>query len=180
MRFIFVDLAVIKNSKMGKKTIIFIILGSFIIVIFAYFIFSSTNKVSPYPQSYSEQDELRPQVKVESMLYDLGSMKVSEKKSYDFIIKNVGKKPLQLSSISTSCMCTFAQIIYEGKESPEFDMHSESNYIAEIQSDKRAILRMTYKPYLMPVYGFIEREAHVRTNDPAMQELVFKVTANVK
>ena len=165
---------------MDKKTIIFIVLGSFIIVIFAYFIFSSSNKVSNAPASYSMQDELRPQAKVDSILYDFGSIKVSDKKSYDFTIKNNGKKPLQLSNITTSCGCTFAKVIYEGKESPEFDMHTKSNYIIEIESDKKAIIRVTYKPYVMPVYGFVEREAYIKTNDPSMQDIVFKVTANVK
>ncbi len=96
------------------------------------------------------------------------------------IIKNNGKKPLQLSNITTSCGCTFAKVIYEGKESPEFDMHTKSNYIMEIESDKKAIIRVTYKPYVMPVYGFVEREAYIKTNDPSMQDIVFKVTANVK
>ncbi len=174
------DTVVIKNSKMDKKTIIFVVLGSFIIVIFAYFIFSSSNTVSNAPASYSTQDELRPRVKVESVLYDFGSMKVSDKKSYDFPVKNVGKKPLQLSNITTSCDCTFAKVIYDGKESPEFNMHSKSNYMAVIEPDKKAIIRVTYKPYVMPVYGFVEREAHMKTNDPEMQDLAFKVTANVK
>ena len=165
---------------MDKKTIIFIVLGSFIIIVFAYFIFSSSNKVSNAPASYSVQDELRPQAKVDSILYDFGSIKVSDKKSYDFTIKNNGKKPLQLSNITTSCGCTFAKVIYEGKESPEFDMHTKSNYIIEIESDKKAIIRVTYKPYVMPVYGFVEREAYIKTNDPSMQDIVFKVTANVK
>ena len=31
----------------------------------------------------------------------------------------------------------------------------------------------------MPVYGFVEREAYIKTNDPLMQDIVFKVTANV-
>ncbi len=174
------DQDVIRNSKMGKKSIAFIILGLSIFILFMYFIFRASNTVSSIPTSYSPQDELRPQINIKKSLYDFGSMRVADKKSYDFIVGNVGKQPLQLSNITTSCNCTFVKVIYEGKESPEFNMHSKGSYIAEIDSGKKAILRVTYKPYIMPVYGFIEREAYVKTNDPLNPDLVLKVTATVK
>lgn len=163
-----------------RNLIIYSILVVVVLVIGLYFIYTSTNTSSVSVASYTSEDKEKPVVKIEKDLYDFGSIKVSEKKSNDFIIENVGKKPLQLSNITTSCGCTFAKVIYMGKESPEFDMHSQGNYIAEILPGKKAIIRVTYKPYVMPVYGFVERETYIKTNDPSMQDIVFKVTANVK
>lgn len=163
-----------------RNLIVYSILVAGVILIGLYFIYSSTNTSSVSVASYTSEDKERPVVKIEKDLYDFGSIKVSEKKSNDFIIENAGKKPLQLSNITTSCGCTFAKVIYEGKESPDFDMHSKSNYILEVEPTKKAIIRVTYKPYVMPVYGFVEREAYIKTNDPLTSDLVFKVTANVK
>lgn len=162
-----------------RNLIVYSILISVVILIGLYFIYTSTNTSAISVASYTSEDKERPIVKIKKDLYDFGNIKVSDKKSNDFLVENVGKKPLQLSNITTSCGCTFAKVIYDGKESPEFDMHSKSTYIAEIKPNKTAIIRITYKPYVMPVYGFVEREAYIKTNDPLMQNIVFKVTATV-
>lgn len=107
-------------------------------------------------------------------------MKVSDQKSAEFIIKNTGKKPLQLSNITTSCGCTVAQVIYRGKETQEFGMHTKSGYVAEIAPQTEAKIRVTYRPYVMPIYGQVEREAYISTNDPNSSKLVFIVAAKVQ
>lgn len=163
-----------------QNLIIYSILIAGVLLIGLYFIYTSANKSTVSVASYTSEDKERPVVRIGKELYDFGSIKVSDKKSNDFIIENIGKKPLQLSNISTSCGCTFAQVINDGKKSPEFDMHSQSNYIAEILPGKKAIVQVTYKPYVMPVYGFVEREVYINTNDPIKKEIVLKVTANVK
>jgi len=163
-----------------RNLIVYSILVFGVILIGLYLIYTSTTTSPISVASYTSEDKERPVVKIEKDLFDFGSIKVSDKKSNDFIIENVGSKSLQLSNISTSCGCTFAQVINEGKKSPEFDMHSKSNYMVEVKPSKKAVVRVTYKPYVMPVYGFVEREVYVTTNDPGNQNLVFKVTANVK
>lgn len=77
-------------------------------------------------------------------------------------------------------MCTVGQVIYQEKASQEFGMHSQSNYVAEIAPGKEATIKVTYRPYLMPVYGYVEREVYMATNDPLNSKLVFKVTATVQ
>ncbi|MEX1052332.1 MAG: DUF1573 domain-containing protein [Patescibacteria group bacterium] len=163
-----------------KNVIIIFILTSVILFFGLYFVYTSLNTNSVSIASYTSQDKQRPIVILEKDSYDFGEMKVSDKKSYDFVIKNTGKMPLQLTNISTSCGCTFAQIISDNKKSPEFDMHPKGNYIAEISPSKKATVRVTYKPYVMPVYGFVEREVYIQTNDPNYKEIILKVTANVK
>jgi len=107
-------------------------------------------------------------------------MKVSDDKSANFKIKNIGQKPLQLSNISSSCNCTFGQVIINGKESDVFGMHNVSDFAGEVFPGKEAIIKVTYRPSIMPVYGVIEREVYVSTNDPENPKLIFKVKANVK
>ena len=111
---------------------------------------------------------------------DLEKMKVSDEKSADFTIKNIGEKSLQLSNINSSCNCTFGQIIIDGKESEFFGMHNVSAFAGEILPGKEAVIRIIYRPYIMPVYGIIDSEVYVETNDPENQRLVFKVRANVE
>jgi hypothetical protein len=112
--------------------------------------------------------------------FDLGTMKVSEDKIANFKIKNIGQKSLQLSNISSSCNCTFGQVVMNGKESELFGMHNVSDFAGEILPGKEAIIKVTYRPSIMPVYGAIEREVYVNTNDPENPKLTFKVKAIIK
>jgi hypothetical protein len=59
-------------------------------------------------------------------------------------------------------------------------MHSLSNYVGEVLPGQQAIVKVIYRPYVMPVYGVVEREVYVTTNDPENERLVFKVKAMVK
>ncbi|MDP3994802.1 MAG: DUF1573 domain-containing protein [bacterium] len=130
--------------------------------------------------TYSSSDAERPKAEASVTNFDLGDMKVSEDKKQDFEIKNTGSKPLQILNVSSSCGCTTGQIIYKDQESPEFGMHSQSAFVTEIAPDDSAKVRVTYRPSVMPVYGAVEREVYVTTNDPDNGRMVFSVTANVK
>lgn len=163
-----------------KITFIAIGVTTLIIVIAASFLLTGPTKPGAVtPVLYTASDAQKPRVSIQKTSTDLGNIKVSDEKSADYVLKNSGTKPLQLSGITTSCMCTFGQIIYKNSKSDEFGMHSQSSYIAEIPPGESAVLRVIYRPYLMPVYGEIEREVYVNTNDPATPKLVFSVTANV-
>lgn len=165
---------------MNWKFILVIVLFSVIMVAGSYFLLVSGQKPDPDIISYSVTDKERPKAEAKSVFSDLGTMKVSEDKSADFVIKNVGQKPLQLSRISSSCNCTFGQLILDGKESEYFGMHSISSFAGEILPGKDAKIRVIYRPSIMPVYGIVEREVFIDTNDPQNPKLIFKVKANVK
>src|SRR3546814_5883119 len=49
-------------------------------------------------------------------------MLVSDERAAEFVLRNVGGKPLHISEVRTSCMCTFAQVIIDDEESPTFNM----------------------------------------------------------
>lgn len=111
---------------------------------------------------------------------DLGTMKVDEDKSADFILKNEGKEPLKISRMNSSCNCTFGQLIYLGKTSQEFGMHAPSGFLDSIAPGDEAIIKVTYRPSVMPVYGAVERQVYVDTNDPTNPKLTFNVKARVE
>ena len=166
---------------MSEKKII--IVGFFITIIIIagfYFLTSKNNQPTAQISSYQSTDSIRPKVELKKTSFDLGSMKVSEDKSYDFTIKNIGKATLQLSNITSSCGCTFGQIIYDNIVSKRYGMHAKSDDVIEIAPGKQALVRVIYVPSIMPVYGSVEREVYLNTNDPNSPKLTFKVIANVK
>ena len=107
-------------------------------------------------------------------------MKVTDEKTVEFAIENSGDKPLQLFKGSSSCGCTFGQIVINGDKSPEFSMHSKSTWTGSVNPGEKATLLVTYKPSIMPVKGEVSRAVYVSTNDPDNKELTFTVKAFVE
>ncbi len=169
---------------MEKKIIIAVFVSSFLLILVSYFFIKNSSLSSKSNNIkitiYKKEDKEKPKVSYDNNFKDLGIMKVSEERSTDFIIKNSGQKNLQLFNISSSCGCTVGKIIIDKKESEEFGMHSRSDYVGEVLPGRQAMVRVIYRPYVMPVYGLVEREVYVATNDPENEKLVFKVKAFVK
>ncbi len=163
-----------------KKLIIWGILISAILLVGSYLVvfFSSGKPVQV--ASYQTSDKDKPKVEMKQSTVDMGTIKVSDEKYADFVVKNVGNAALQLSDISSSCGCTVGKLIYEGKQSAEFGMHSQAGFVSEIAAGKSAVMRVIYRPYVMPVSGLVEREVYASTNDPDNPKLIFKVKAFVK
>jgi len=130
-------------------------------------------------QTYTTQDQDRPQAEISTQLVDLGEMKVSDTKSADFIIKNVGNRPLQINNISTSCDCTFAEVTIGDSVSPRFTMHQNPQWTGEIGSGQEAKVMAIYEPAIMPVKGKVERTIYLKTNDPQNPEITLAITAAV-
>lgn len=129
--------------------------------------------------SYSAGDKEKPTVQVNETFKNLGKIKVSDTSESTFIIKNIGSKSLQLSNINSSCGCTAGQIVYNGVKSREYSMHSKSDDVFEIAPNTEAKVNVIYRPFSMPVYGLVEREVYITTNDPSNTKLAFKVKAIV-
>lgn len=163
-----------------KKVIIVGIIATILFLVGSYFLIAGGNKPIKQIISYNVNDTERPKVEIKKTFSDLGKMKVNEEKIGVFTIKNIGQKPLQLSDVSSSCSCALAQIVINGKESELFAMHKQSDYVGEIAQGKKVQVKVIYRPYIMPVYGVVEREAYVSTNDPLNPKLVFKVKAFVQ
>jgi len=165
---------------MSPKTIIISLVVFFTVVIGMALLFTSGQKPQPATLSFSTQDSDRPKTETSQTFFDMGEIKVSDVKQQDYTLKNTGTKPLQILNVNSSCGCTAGQIIYKGETSKEYSMHSQSGFVTEIAPGDTATVRLTYRPATMPVYGLVEREVYVTTNDPVNQKLVFSIKAKVK
>lgn len=162
-----------------NKLFVGITIFSLLLVAGSYIVLNSPGKSQPKVLSFTSQDKEKPTVETKEIAKDLGTIKVADIQKVTFTVKNIGTKPLQLSNITSSCGCTAGQIIYNGVESKEYSMHSQSDDVFEIAPQTTAQVRVTYRPFTMPVYGLVEREVYISTNDPSNSKLVFKVKAVV-
>lgn len=162
----------------------FLILASLIFVCgFGFLVYKTADTGSHGGEvaSYQTTDEERPRLTtLGESLADLGTLEVSEERSATFKIKNEGQKPLQIHHGSTNCGCTFGRIKTGTNESPFFGMHSHQNFLIEIQPQSEAEVEVIYRPYLMPVYGKVQRAVTLKTNDPEKPEVEFVVEAVVE
>jgi hypothetical protein len=116
----------------------------------------------------------RPIISITPQKYDFG--KVSQKKGVVttfFEIKNKGSKDLIIDRLETSCGCTSASIVWQGKEGPKFNMpgHGINEKIKDwkviIPPGETAQLKVYYDPnFHKDFQGFAIREIYVYSNDP--------------
>lgn len=165
----------------SPKVLITTIIVSIIILIGVVFIFSKSDAdFAAKLKTYAATETSKPKAKTDKVSADLGTMKAADEKSAEFLITNVGQKPLQLYEGSSSCNCTFGQIKIGSVWSGEFGMHAPKNSISEIAPGKSAQIKVIYRPYIMPIYGKISRQVFLSTNDPLTPKLTFNVNAFVE
>lgn len=170
---------------MGTDKIVFIIVGGFTLLALIFIFFFSVQeqkqaKAETNIVEYQKEATERPIVSIIQNTADLGTMKVKDEKSSDFIIENKGTKSLQLFNVKASCDCTFGKLTIDGIPSPEFTMHAKSDWIGTLDPGKTAILTVIYRPSIMPVKGSVSRDVYIQTNDPDKQLLTFTVKAVVE
>ena len=165
---------------MSPKTLIIWMLVFIASVVGFAFLLTAGQAPTPATASFSAEDSDRPKAETSNTSRNLGEIKVSDVEVEDYTVKNAGTKPLQILNVNSSCGCTAGQIIYQGKTSKEFSMHTQSGFVTEISPSDTAILQVTYRPASMPVYGSVQREVYVSTNDPDKSRLVFGIRAIVR
>ena len=167
-----------QNGKVDPFILGILGLATLVVVAVLIFAFQTTpeNKMTTYETTQSE----RPKIKIESTNIDLGTMKVSDTKSEEISLENIGKKPLQITNVSTSCGCTSAQLVINGEESPVFSMHGNTPWIGEIAPGEKATLKAIYEPAKHPVQGKSEKTILFKTNDPENSEVQINLTAIVE
>lgn len=116
---------------------------------------------------------------------ELGTMLVSDERTAEFFLRNVGAEPLQISEVRTSCMCTFAQVIIDDEESPGFNMEMHNSPAARswtgvVEPGLTATVRVIYRPSLMPVEGSVARNVKFNTNDPSRPVVELGIHATVQ
>ena len=102
-----------------------------------------------------------------------------------FELKNEGKSDLIIDRLETSCGCTSASIIYQGKESPKFSMpgHGINEEIGEwqlvIKPGDMAQFKVYYDPDTHKDFrGTAIREISIFSNDPIDFEKKVKIELN--
>ena len=116
-----------------------------------------------------------PKIKLDVLKKDLGIVRQRDGVvSTTFPLKNVGKSDLVISALDTSCMCTTASIIYDGRESPIFEMSMHGNnprdFSLAIPPGKSAKLKVYFDPNAHGAQKEQElkiiREIYISSNDP--------------
>lgn len=122
---------------------------------------------------------------IDKTFEDFGTMKADEDKTAVFTITNVSSdSTLRIWGVSTSCDCTFASVNIGSVETGEFNMPAHMNatlrnWIGEVPAGGNALLKVTYRPKIMPVVGVVTRQVKFSTNDPKNAEVELSVKANV-
>ncbi len=161
------------------KTILLLVGGviGLVLLIFAFDKFISTGS---QVASYNMDDPEAPKIEMQEETYDFGDIDLDYVASHEFKITNIGKNPLVITGIITSCHCTSAVLKISGlSDSPEFGMHALSGWKGEIAPGVEANLEVIYKPAEMPVKGQVSRVITFSSNDPTSKEVQLEVTAKV-
>ena len=136
-------------------------------------------------ESRSSQLSNQATVQISEENQDLGAMAVSEERSAEFFLRNVGGEPLEIPQVQTSCMCTFAHVIVDDEQSPAFNMEMHNAPAIQfwkgvVEPGLTATVRVIYRPSLMPVQGPVTRSVKFNTNDPARPIVELSIHANVQ
>jgi len=121
---------------------------------------------------------------IDKTVEDFGNMTGDEERTAMFTITNTSESVLRIWGVATSCNCTFASVVIDGKETGEFNMamHTAANlknWIGEVPAKQTALLKVTYRPKVMPVTGPVTRQVRFSTNDPKHETVEVSVKANV-
>lgn len=102
-----------------------------------------------------------------------------------FIIKNEGMTDLVIGKLSSSCGCTSASLVYQGKEGPRFYMagHGQESpddtWNISISPGTQAQVKVYYDPTVHPdLIGPVTRQVLVHSNDPVDFEIALTITLN--
>jgi len=115
-----------------------------------------------------------PKIKSVEVKKDLGIVNLHKGTiTTNFTIKNQGRSDLIIDKLSSSCGCTSASLVYQGKEGPRFYMAGhgyespDANWQVAIAPGDEAQVKVYYDPSVHPnLTGPVTREVSVHSNDP--------------
>ena len=154
---------------------------SFFVIAGIYTYYALSDYIKPRSSEYFKQ----AMVQILEEDRELGTMLVSDERSAEFVLRNVGGTPLEISQVRTSCMCTLAQVIIDGEQSPLFNMEMHNSPSVQrwngiVEPGLTATIQVIYKPSLMPVQGSIARNVKFNTNDPTRPVVELGIHATVR
>ncbi|MFH1841214.1 MAG: DUF1573 domain-containing protein [Candidatus Nealsonbacteria bacterium] len=92
---------------MGKPLIIFLIVGIIALILLGYGYFKATPGVG------EGQSENFPKIEITPKYFDFGQASYGDVLEHVFKLKNLGKEPLEIKRVATSCSCTTAKVVEE-------------------------------------------------------------------
>ena len=113
-----------------------------------------------------------PRIQIQPHSRDLGEVSVrGGVVTTLFTVKNTGDGELVIRDMETSCMCTEAALIVDGREGPKFGMRGHGarpvGWSARIAPGEEATLKVYYDPTVhSELRGPVTRVVRVYTNDP--------------
>jgi len=124
--------------------------------------------------------QLRPpaagRIQVSPTVWDFGDIDQSLQ-THTFQVRNNGTTPLRLDGISTSCMCTSADLTYMGTTSPRFGQHENPPWTLTMYPGTGGTLTVYYDPTAHPERGHFQRDIYILSSDPAQREVVVTIHA---
>ncbi|MDF1498639.1 MAG: DUF1573 domain-containing protein [Patescibacteria group bacterium] len=146
-----------------------------LVVIGAIFIFLGDGKGN-------DENEGIPKLKISEKSYDFGDISMANGLAkHNFEIKNEGDGILEISNISTSCMCTTVTLEINGKKSPEFGMSGHGSnpvfWSEKINPGETAILEATFDPLAHGpnATGPITREIMMTSNNNGEEKTISRI-----
>lgn len=135
---------------------------------------SKEQEVKDYIKSKASENP--PEITIENPEYNFGTIKQSDGIITTlFEIKNTGKSNLIIDNMDSSCMCTSASIIQDGKEGPRFGMDmgdgkNPTDWSVTIKPGETVQLKVYYDPMAHGKQKTpemqITREVTIISNDP--------------
>lgn len=125
-----------------------------------------------YARRGGESSGGSPQLVVTPATQDLGTIDYRDGiVTLSFTVENRGTGDLIIKEMETSCGCTKASLIVNGREGPWFGMrgHGEwpRGWSATLKPGERAELKVTYDPLAHGIYvGSFDRLIFIYSNDP--------------
>ncbi len=123
-----------------------------------------------------------PILTVSPAVYDLG--RISQARgivTVELAVANTGAGDLIIPEMETSCGCTRAALVVDGKTGPWFGMrgHGEwpTGWSARLHPNQRATLRVQYDPDAHGIFrGPIDRIVAIYSNDPNRPQAEVRLT----
>lgn len=160
-----------------KNSIKYIIAGIVAVMAVAYGAFSLGQSVT------ENENQLPGKLEITETRYDFGTIGL-DNVSHSFMARNVGAGPLSIEQVSTSCGCTSAQLVKDGRPSVKFGMDHGNLPRANmtLQPGEEVEIVATYNPLAhgpANAAGYFNRIVYLKTDNPKEEhELTITMTVD--
>lgn len=163
----------------NKATIVSLIV--FVIIVAGLVVYGIAIEDKDVETSASSSESGDAELSISPSSYNFNS--VSQKEgvvSTSFTIENTGTSDLVIDDMLSSCGCTSARLVVNGKEGPSFGMHNNpKNWEETIEPGASAELKVYYDPNVHPDFrGSATREITLFSNDSKKSETKVSIKLN--